>query len=92
MVHPLKNILNRLRWDQKENPNNYLITYVHRGAPGDVKAVRASMIRALGKSYFTLQENPNDEETIIPFHRILKIQNTVDGSMLWVSRKRAAQQ
>jgi len=92
VVHPLKNILNRLRWDEKEKPEDYLISYRHRGAPGDEKEVRASMIRRLGKSYFTLQESSEIEESVIPFHRILKIQNTVDGTTLWVSRKNTTQQ
>lgn len=92
VVHPLKNILNKLRWDEKENPEDYLIAYRHRGAPGDVKEVKASMIRSLRKSYFTLLEGPDNEESVIPFHRILKIQNTVDGTTLWVSRKHSFQQ
>ncbi len=85
-MHPLKNILNKLRWDEKENPNDYLITYRHRGAPGDVKQIKASMIRSLGKSYFTLSERAGDEESVIPFHRILEIRN-VNGTTLWVSRQ-----
>ena len=87
MVHPLKNILNRLRWDEKENPDDYVITYRHRGAPGDAKQVNASEIRTLGKSYFTIQEESASEESLIPFHRILEIRNMRDDSILWVSRK-----
>jgi hypothetical protein len=85
MVHPLKNILNKLRWDTRENPENYLITYRHRGAPGDTKQISASQIMKLGKSYFTLSED--SDETTIPFHRILEIRNLNDGSVIW--RKRA---
>ncbi|MGD0689032.1 MAG: RNA repair domain-containing protein [Candidatus Bathyarchaeia archaeon] len=87
MVHPLRNILNRLRWDEKENPEDYVITYRHRGAPGDTKQVNASNIRTLGKSYFTIQEDSAGEESLIPFHRILEIRNMRDDSILWVSRK-----
>ncbi|HKM51510.1 MAG TPA: RNA repair domain-containing protein [Candidatus Bathyarchaeia archaeon] len=88
MVHPLKNILNRLRWDSRENPENYLITYRHRGAPGDIKQILASQILKLGKSYFTLSEC--SDETTIPFHRILEIRNLNDGSVIW--RKRTVEQ
>lgn len=87
MVHPLKNVLNRFRWDEKENPDDYVITYRHRGAPGDVKQIKASEIHSLGKSYFTIQEAHEGDETLIPFHRIIEIRNTVDDSILWVSRK-----
>jgi hypothetical protein len=88
VVHPLKNVLNRLRWDKDENPANYQITYRHRGAPGDVKIVRASNIKNLGKSYFTLQEVDGADEFFIPFHRILEIRDTTDDSIVWVSRKK----
>ena len=88
MVHPLKNVLNRLRWDIDENPADYQITYRHRGAPGDVKIVRASSIRKLGKSYFTIQEVDGAGESLIPFHRILEIRDTADDSIVWISRKK----
>jgi hypothetical protein len=87
VVHPLKNILNRLRWDSRENPDDYMITYRHRGAPGDVRQIRASSIKDIGKSYFTIQEERGEEETIVPFHRILEIQNTHTHSAIWVSRR-----
>ncbi len=84
MVHPLKNILNKLRWDSRENAENYLITYRHRGAPGDMKQILASQIMKLGKSYFTLSEA--SDETTIPFHRILEIRNLNDGTVIWRKR------
>lgn len=87
MVHPLKNILNRLRWDPAERSENYLITYRHRGAPGDVVKILSSHIRKLGKSYFTISEDSESEETVIPFHRVLEIQSLVDGKIIWKSRK-----
>jgi uncharacterized protein (UPF0248 family) len=85
VVHPLKNILNRLKWDDRENPEDYLITYRHRGAPNDEKQVKASAIRSLGKSYFTLRSE--DEESTIPFHRILEVRNVTDERLIWRKRK-----
>jgi uncharacterized protein (UPF0248 family) len=84
MVHPLKNILNKLRWDSRENPENYLITYRHRGAPDDMKKILASQIIKLGKSYFVLSED--SDETTIPFHRILQIRNLKDETVVWRKR------
>ena len=86
MVHPVRNILNRLRWDAEEDPEDYLITYRHRGAPGNMKQIRASRIKRLGKSYFTLQDEGQPEETLIPFHRILEIRNSRKDSTVWVKR------
>jgi len=82
VVHPLKNILNRLRWDNSENPEMYVVTYRHRGAPSDMKRVKASEIQKLGKSYFTLRSE-SEEEATIPFHRILEIRNTTTGTVIW---------
>ena len=85
MVHPLKNILNRLRWDNGEKASERLITYRHRGAPDDVIRVKASEILKLGKSYFTLPSG--SEEVTIPFHRVLEVRNTATGAVIWKSRR-----
>jgi uncharacterized protein (UPF0248 family) len=87
VVHPLKNVLNRIRWNPKERADNYLITYRHRGAPGDIKQVYVSSIRTLGNSYFTISENLDGEETTIPFHRILEIRKLSENNVIWRSRK-----
>jgi uncharacterized protein (UPF0248 family) len=86
VVHPLKNILNRIRWDSAEKADDYLITYRHRGAPDDLKRVKASAILKLGKSYFTLASESEDEVTI-PFHRVLEVRNTTTGEVVWKSRR-----
>ncbi len=86
MVHPLRNLLNGLRWDGSKNPEDYVITYRHRGAPGDVKRIKASEIHSLEKSYFTIRESSESEASVIPFHRILEIRNIHDDSLLWVKR------
>ncbi len=87
MVHPLKNILNKLRWDASEKVDEYLITYRHRGAPGDSKTVKASAILKLGKSYFTLPSESDDEVTI-PFHRVLEVRNKATQEVIWKSRRK----
>ena len=88
MVHPLKNVLNKLRWDQRERAVDYLITYRHRGAPDDIRQIRASSIRKLGKSFFTLADELDSEETVIPFHRIIEIRNLPEDTIIWKSRSR----
>jgi len=90
VVHPLRNILNRLRWDSRENPENYEITYRHRGVAGDMKRIRASQIQKLGKSYFTISgdSKTENEEATIPFHRILEVRDLLNQTVLWKSRKK----
>jgi len=51
-----------------------------------MKQIRASRIKRLGKSYFTLQDEDQPEETLIPFHRILEIRNSRKNSTVWVKR------
>ena len=88
MVHPLKNILNKLFWGVQtgDSAENYVIVYRHRGAPGEAKQILASDIRKLGKSYFTLSNQIDGEETVIPFHRVLEIRSLLDGKVLWKKR------
>jgi uncharacterized protein len=86
VVHPLKNILNKLRWDSSEDAENYLITYRHRGAPDDKREVKSSEIVKLGKSYFTLPSESGEDVTI-PFHRILEIRNLTTNAVIWKSRR-----
>jgi uncharacterized protein (UPF0248 family) len=86
VAHPLRNILNKLRWDSSEDAEKYVITYRHRGAPDDKRVVKASEIRKLGKSYFTLPSEPGEEVTI-PFHRILEIRNITNDAVIWRSRR-----
>ncbi len=88
MVHPLRNLLSRLRWQSSEQPDRYLITYRHRGAVKDVKQIKAADITRLGKSYFILHSE-NEEEITIPFHRILEISDTENDSVIWKSRKKS---
>ena len=49
--------------------------------------IRASEIDNLGKSYFTIQNAQGEEQTFIPFHRVVEIRNTKTNSIVWQSRK-----
>ena len=84
-MHPLKNILNRILWSKTVNPQEYEVTYVHRGGVGDQASVRASVIRRVGSSWFSFGED--SEETLIPFHRILLVRNLRTGEVLWRGRR-----
>ncbi len=81
----MKNILNKLFWNKKENPSDYTITFVHRGAPGDRVTISATQIKKVGKSWFVIQRA--DEESIIPFHRVLAVKKASTGDVLWEKRK-----
>jgi len=88
VVHPLRNLLSKLRWKSREDPDRYVIAYRHRGATNDIKEVKASTIQKLGKSYFTLYSE-NGEEVTIPFHRILEIIDNENDSVIWRSHRKS---
>ncbi len=62
--HP-KPILNQIKW-RGLDLEKCEIDVLHRGAPGDKITVKGSEI-SLGRSFFTFSE------TMIPYHRILRI-------------------
>jgi len=82
-LHPLKNVLNKIFWDEREDPADYEITYVHRGAEGDKRTISATDVKDVGASWFSLRR----EDVVIPFHRILEIRNVRSNRTVWVSRK-----
>jgi hypothetical protein len=84
LLHPLKNILNRILWNEKERHEVYIITYVHRGAPDDSRKIPFTAIKKIGKSWFSLMIS--GEEVQIPFHRIITVENTQTGKLLWQKR------
>ena len=80
--HPLKAILSRIMRGG-DDPSEFELAYVHRGAVDDQAIIKVSEIARLGKGSFLLR----DGETQIPFHRVLYV---VDGkkTLLWRRRQR----
>lgn len=75
--HP-KPILNEIKW-RGLDMEKCEIDVLHRGAPGDRITIRGSEI-SLGRSFFTYGE------TMIPYHRILRIR--YDGRTVFVREMR----
>lgn len=81
---PLKNIFNRIFWDKRMNIEDFEITYIHRGAPKDQKIIPVSIIKQVGQSWFTYEDQGNENK--IPMHRIISIKNIKTGDFLWIKR------
>ena len=64
-----KNILNMVLWPPRMNINPAKISYIHRGAPGNLKTIKGSFIDRLENGFLILNDG-----TQIPFHRIIKIE------------------
>ncbi|MHC1681327.1 MAG: DUF504 domain-containing protein [Methanomassiliicoccales archaeon] len=73
MTYP-RQVLNKLRWGTA-GLNGVVVTYVHRGGPGDLAHVNGEAITELGRSFF------NVGEAQIPYHRIEKIEK--DGKVVF---------
>ncbi len=80
----IRKILNQIKWDPDENISNYKISYLHRGAPNDQKTITADIIKEIKGSFLTfLDETEEEEEVVIPFHRIRKIYNKITKKIIW---------
>ena len=60
-----KNILNMVLWHPRMKINQAKISYIHRGAPGNLKTIKGSFIDRLENGFLILNDG-----TQIPFHRI----------------------
>ena len=81
----IRKILNRIKWDSQEDVVNYEITFLHRGAPDDLKTYPAERIKEIKGSYLLFVDVENDEgEVIIPFHRLRRIYNKKTNELVWV--------
>jgi uncharacterized protein (UPF0248 family) len=59
-----REVLNELRWKPGDDLADALITYVHRGAPGDEMTIAGGDIVELEHSFFVTRDAK------IPYHRI----------------------
>jgi len=62
-------VLNKLKW--KGGLERCEIVILHRGVPGDRKAIPGSHVTGLDRHYFWYEER--GRETTIPLHRIREI-------------------
>ena len=65
----IKDLLNKIKWDKRENPNQYSIFYYDR-ILNKLIEIPYTKIKKLEGSFIILD---NEEESNIPLHRIKKI-------------------
>lgn len=71
-----KRVLDMLLWHPEKKIKNCIITFIHRGAPGNLKRIEGSSIRSLEGGFIILED-----ETKIPCHRVIRIE--CDQDFLW---------
>lgn len=72
-----RDVLNELKWS-RGRLEDAVITYLHRGAPGDVMEVEGRDVREVAPGWLVL------EGAQIPWHRVLRIE--LDGQVVWERR------
>ena len=85
-VNPnLREILNKIFWDKRLKIEDYTITYIHRGGKNNKKTIPCKLVKKVGKSWFIYGKN--QDETFIPYHRVLEVKNIRTGKILWKRSK-----
>lgn len=83
--NPLRNLLNRLRWDASVRPDDFIIAFASRGAPGGVETVRGGLVGRVCARGFEVVEG--GRVRYIPFHRVLLVKNEVTGQTVYEKRR-----
>jgi uncharacterized protein (UPF0248 family) len=74
--NPLSDLLGKLQWQDLP----FTLEIIHRGAPGDIKAITSSQVKKVGKKFFVTRQ-----DTKIPLHRIKRVVDSKTGKTLWES-------
>ena len=87
--NPLIEILEKIDWTyNKEEKKNVMVIITHRGAYRNRKVFPYNLISKHDKMYIYIQGYEGNHPTVgeltpIPLHRIEKIENVQDGSILY---------
>ncbi|MEM1537571.1 MAG: RNA repair domain-containing protein [Candidatus Nezhaarchaeales archaeon] len=69
----IRELLNKLRWDPSSSLSDYMIVITHRGSVNGFKSIPGSLIKELGKHFFTYEED--GKLVVIPYHRVKEVKN-----------------
>ncbi len=70
MDDPIQDLLNKIKWDPKENPEEYVLFYYDR-IDKDLKQIRFEDIVDIKGEMLIV--NLSGKETVIPVHRFRKV-------------------
>lgn len=87
----VRDILNEIKWREGLALERTVVRYVHRGAPGDSRAVAGKEIVALHPSFVGIRapsERGMAGTAMIPYHHVFEIVH--DGEVLWRRRLTAS--
>jgi uncharacterized protein (UPF0248 family) len=78
-----REVLNRLKWGDKNKLPSAKVTILHRGAPDDRRVIEGTGILELGRGFMRVLSPEGEVE--IPYHRVLQIE--VDDRVVWRRRR-----
>lgn len=83
MVFKLRDFFNKIKWDSRENPGDYVVIFLSRGAPGDREEVSLDrLIKVYHRGFEVLSDRG---VKYIPFHRVIRIVNVKEGKIIFSS-------
>lgn len=84
-MEPIINIINKIKWDKRERPEDYTIGYEDRVSK-QVVEVKFTEIKRIEDNFMVIEKDL--EETSIPLHRIRIAKK--NGKVVWKRPKAGA--
>ena len=75
---PIRDLLNKIKWDPKETPGNYVLYYYDR-IENSLKEIRFKDIKEISERFMLVEID--GKEADIPLHRIKKVVR--NGTVVW---------
>ena len=75
---PIRHLLNKIKWDKRENPEHYSIHYFDRISPELIK-IDYTDIKKFEDNFIVVEKN--NEESFIPMHRIKVVRK--NNKIVW---------
>ena len=75
-MQPIKDLINKIKWDKRENPKDYSLIYIDLGKK---KELDYTEIKRLEGNFMIIEKDR--EETEIPLHRVREIKKK--GKVVW---------
>ena len=79
-MNQIRDILNKIKWQDKFQLKKIQIWYIHRGGINDINIISGDQIISIGKTFL------ETTDAMIPHHRIFKI--TYNNTILFERVKR----
>lgn len=84
-ANTIRDILNEIKWNKKNDENDFNLKYIHRGTPKNYRKIKIADIEDILGAFFTIKGLKFENELVnIPFHRILEIKNHETNEILYI--------